>query len=106
MSEAPLAPKCRHCGVTNDAGASTCRRCHRLDWREPPESPSGKSPRGPGQRSTFIGCMIYLLMSLIGAVVLAFRAGQVVGLVVLFLSMVVLAVAIALLTICMTIRVI
>ncbi len=100
MSEAPLAPKCRHCGVTNDTGASACWRCRRRDWLEKAEIPSVKSPRGSGQRSTFIGCMAYLVMILIGAVGLAFRAGPVVGLVVLLLSMIVLAFAIALLSLC------
>jgi ribosomal protein L40E len=106
MSEAPLAPTCRHCGATNDSGASECWLCQRQDWRETPKIRSGRSPFGPDDRSTFTGCMVYLTISLIAVVVLAFRAGRIVGLVILILNMVIFALAIALFTICMTFRVI
>lgn len=103
MSEAPLAPNCRHCGSTNHSGASECWQCHRRDWREIPQIRPGHSPfRLPrGQRSTFVGGMVLITTILITVVSLAFRAGQVVGLVILILSLVILALAIALFSICM-----
>ncbi len=71
-----------------------------------PKNPSGRSLFGHGNRSRFTGCMVYLTMSLIAVVALAFRAGQVVGMVIMILSIVIFALAISLFTICMTIRVI
>ena len=50
--------------------------------------------------------MVVLTMSLIAVVGVAFRAGQTIGLVILILSTAIFALAIALFTICMTIRVI
>jgi hypothetical protein len=104
MSEAPLAPDCRHCGATNDSGASECWLCHRRDWRGPTKIRSGRSLFARDDRSRFTGCMVYLTMSLIAVVGLAFRAGQIVGLVALILSTFIFALAIALFTICMTFR--
>ena len=56
------------------------------------------------RRSLLTGCMVLFSMILIAGVGLAYLAGPVVGLVILILSMVILALAIALFRICMTIR--
>ena len=80
MSDAPLAPDCRHCGATNSSWASECWLCHRKDWRTPPKKPSGRSPSGPGDRSKSKGRMaalrtagltILILFAAIGAVAIA-----------------------------------
>ena len=71
MSEAPLAPKCRHCGATNDSGASECWLCHQGDWRETPKAPSkplATLRRTIAPQSRFIGCMAIIALSLMGAV--------------------------------------
>ena len=102
MSEAPLAPNCRHCGATNDSVASECWQCERRDWRETPKIPSRHSPfRSLSQaRSTFTGCMVVIFTMLCTVVGLAFRAGQVVDWS-SCLRAVIFTLAIALFTICM-----
>jgi ribosomal protein L40E len=105
MSEAPLAPACRHCGATNDSGASECWLCQRRDWREDPKVPSKNSPSQltVENRSRLAGCMVVITITLVALVGLSFRAGRIVGVVVAIVGVLVYAVALALFTICMAI---
>ncbi len=104
MSEAPLAPKCRHCDATNDSGASECWLCQRRDWREP-STARKDSPSRPrdSPRAQFVGCMVIIAIALIAMVGLSFRAGRIIGLAVAILGAAFYALAIALFTICMAI---
>jgi ribosomal protein L40E len=102
MSEAPLAPTCRHCGATNDSGASECWLCQRRDWREAPKHRPGRRPRNDA-RPTFVGCLIVVTIAVIMMVGWAFRLGRIVGLAVLVLAALVYAVAIALFLLCLAV---
>jgi MFS superfamily sulfate permease-like transporter len=95
MSGAPLAPTCRHCGATNDAGASECWLCQRRDWREDP-----KPRRRQGAHLTPAGCMVLFTIALIAIVAGSFRVGRIVGLASLVVGALAYAVAIALFLIC------
>jgi Ca2+/Na+ antiporter len=102
MSEAPLAPDCRHCGATNDSDAAACWQCHRRDWRPPPEpQPSPRVQHDP--HSMYVGCMVIIAITMIAIVVRAFEVGRIVGLVVLILAVVGYALAIALFMVCMVV---
>ena len=103
MGDAPLAPSCRHCGATNDPGASECWLCQKRDWRDPPQIRRKDSrPRTQGSpRSLFTGCLILFTIALVALVSLSFRAGRYVGVAALILGSLVYAVAIALFAICM-----
>jgi ribosomal protein L40E len=100
MSEAALAPTCRHCGATNDPGASECRLCRRRDWREAPEARPERRPRNDA-RPTFVGCLVLVTIGLLAMVSGAFRLGRIVGLASLVLAGLVYALAIALFLICL-----
>ena len=103
MGEAPLAPSCRHCGATNDPGASECWLCQRKDWREPPRirrKESRSRPQGSA-RSQLTGCMVFFTIALVALVSLSFRAGRYVGVAALILGSLVYALAIALFVICL-----
>jgi len=102
MSEAPLAPNCRHCGATNDSGASECWLCQRRDWREA-SKPAPRRRPGNDARPTFVGCLIVVTIAMIVMVGWAFRAGRIIGLAVLVLAVLVYAAAIALFLICLAV---
>jgi ribosomal protein L40E len=102
MSEAPLAPTCRHCGATNDPGASECWLCHKGDWRAD-SKPRAKSRTGDDPRSEYVGCLLLITTILASIVVMAFRVGRIVGVAVLILALLVYAVTIALFGLCMVV---
>jgi hypothetical protein len=103
MNEAPLAPDCRHCGATNSSWASECWQCHRRDWYE--------TPRMPWR---FAGCVVALLRIIVVWMVMfalfwipvtfldVRTVLQMVGLTILILIAVVVALAIALFSLCIT----
>ncbi len=100
MNPAPLAPDCRHCGATNDSGASECWQCHRRDWRPPPPPPPEPSRHTP--RPTFVGCLVVaaIAIALIEMVSPALRGGRLIGTVTAIVGLVILALAIALFALC------
>jgi hypothetical protein len=102
MSEAPLAPQCRHCRATNDSGAAECWMCHRRDWREPPGPPGPPPPRPhrSGPEPLGLGCLFFIAIALIGVVNQAARFGWIVGLAALVLAVLAFAVAIAMFMLC------
>lgn len=103
MIDAPLAPDCRHCGATNDSDAWECWLCHRRDWRGAPKTPS-RNPRSwpPFEaRASLTGCLVLIITILCAVVGLAFRASPYLGALVLLPTLVILALAVALFTICM-----
>jgi hypothetical protein len=99
MSEAPLAPQCRHCRATNDSGAAECWMCHRRDWREPPEPPPRRSLQ-TGPEPMWLGCLFLIALGLVGIVYQAARFGWIAGVAALVLAVLAFAVAIALFMLC------
>ncbi len=111
MSDAPLAPQCRHCRATNDSRAAECWMCHRRDWREPREpreppgpheSPPHSSPGG-GPELLGIGCLFFIALGLIRVVYEAARFGWIVGIAALVLAVVAFALVIAMFIVCTTV---
>jgi hypothetical protein len=102
MSEAPLAPQCRHCRATNDSGAAECWMCHRRDWRAPPGPPPPR-PHRSGPEPLGLGCLFFIALGLIRVVYEAARFGWIAGIAAMVLAVLAFAVAIAMFVICTTV---
>jgi hypothetical protein len=70
--------KCRHCGASNDPGASECWLCQRRDWRGftgfAPE-PIATYPQPRGLLSTIAGWMVLIAMIAVGLAVFQLAPG-------------------------------
>jgi ribosomal protein L40E len=133
MSDAPLAPQCRHCRATNDSRAAECWMCHRRDWREPPLGPNcrhcgatndsraaecrmchrqdWREPPEPPPHSSpqsgleplGLGCLFFIALGLIRVVYEAGRFGWIAGIAALVLAVLAFALAIAMFIVCTTV---